>query len=321
LRTHVVAMNKTLLATRPGPAGHWVGDGFPVRSLFTYQDAPAEFSPFLLLDHAGPAHFEPTSARRGVGTHPHRGFETVTIVYAGEVEHRDSAGHGGTIGPGDVQWMTAGGGILHEEFHSREFARRGGELEMAQLWVDLPARDKLTPPRYQTIAAARIPSIELERGRTPSGATGAGATGSGGTVRIIAGTLGGVRGPAATFSELNVWDVRLAARASSVLEVPEGHNTLLIVLRGSVRIGGAEPLTRDGVAVLSRAGRAVDIEGGAEGAGVLLLSGVPLEQPVVGYGPFVMGSVAEIKEAMADLQAGRFGQMTAGELEVSAHPE
>lgn len=296
-------MKKTLLGTRESPPGHWVGDGFPVRSLFSYQDAAEQFSPFLLLDHAGPAQFPPAARPRGVGEHPHRGFETVTLCYDGEVAHRDSAGHGGIIGAGDVQWMTAGGGILHEEFHSKEFTRRGGTLEMAQLWVDLPSTDKLTAPRYQTIPRARIPTVAL---------------GDGGEMRIIAGRWNEVRGPAATFSELNVWDVRLAAGASSALTVPDGHNTVVVVLRGSVRINASEPLGRDQIAVLSRAGEEVALEAGAEGALLLLLSGQPLNQPVVGYGPFVMNSVAEVKAAIADVQAGRFGQMAAVELEVAS---
>jgi redox-sensitive bicupin YhaK (pirin superfamily) len=295
-------MRKKILRTRSGPPGHWVGDGFPVRSLFSYQDVPQEFSPFLLLDHAGPAHFPPAAAPRGVGTHPHRGFETVTLVYEGEVAHRDSAGHGGLIGAGDVQWMTAGGGILHEEFHSQEFTRRGGRLEAAQLWVDLPMRAKLTAPRYQTLASPRIPRV---------------ARGAGVEVRVIAGALDGTRGAAATFSELNVWDVHLAAQARSALPVPEGHNTIVVVLRGSVRVNDGERLARDEIAVLSRGGAQVALEGAGEGASLLLLSGVPLEQPVVGYGPFVMTSVAEIQEAVADVQAGRFGQMPALELDAA----
>ena len=165
------------------PARHWVGDGFPVHGLFGYSGAGvAERSPFLLLDYAAPTEFAPTTQRRGVGSHPHRGFETVTIVYAGEVEHRDSAGGGGVIGAGDVQWMTAGGGIVHEEFHSAAYAARGGTFEVVQLWVNLPARDKLTPARYQAITEARIPVVTL-----PDGA---------GRVRVIAGAHAGTRGPA-----------------------------------------------------------------------------------------------------------------------------
>jgi len=291
-------MDKRIVATRSGPEPHWVGDGFPARSLFTYQDPAESLSPFLLLDHVGPAQFPPADRPRGVGTHPHRGFETVTIVYAGEVEHRDSAGHGGLIGPGDVQWMTAGAGVLHEEFHSPGFAHRGGALEAAQLWVDLPARDKLTAPRYQTLRSERIPQVGLERG---------------GVARIVAGRLGSVAGPAVTFSELNVWDVRLEGGTQQRLPVPAGHNTLLVVLRGVVHLGSRR-LGPDTFAVLEREGDSVWLEASEEAVALLLLSGVPLHQPVVGHGPFVMTSASEIQQAFADFQRGRFGQIAPREL-------
>ncbi|WP_211331138.1 pirin family protein [Marinimicrobium koreense] len=200
-------MKKVIERITSGP-GHWVGDGFPVRSLFSYSSHPKTLSPFLLLDYAGPRGFSPTNKPRGVGQHPHRGFETVTIVYGGEVAHRDSVGNGGVIGPGDVQWMTAGAGILHEEFHSPEFTESGGELEMVQLWVNLPAKDKMAKPGYQSITASQIPSVAL-----PDQA---------GYVRVIAGDHNGTAGPAQTFSTMNVWDVRLNAGASASLNVPEG---------------------------------------------------------------------------------------------------
>jgi redox-sensitive bicupin YhaK (pirin superfamily) len=181
---------KNILGIYSNPHGHWVGDGFPVRSLFTYDSLGSHISPFLLLDYAGPAQFEPTDTPRGVGQHPHRGFETVTIVYKGEVEHRDSTGNGGVIGPGDVQWMTAASGILHEEFHSREFTRTGGPFEMVQLWVNLPAKDKMAAPGYQGIQDKDIPQVAL-----PDGA---------GSVRVIAGDYQGTRGPAHTFTPIDV---------------------------------------------------------------------------------------------------------------------
>src|SRR5688572_13605221 len=215
---------KRVLAVRGTDDAHWVGDGFPVRTLFSYYDSPREFSPFLLLDYAGPRTFPPTSARLGVGEHPHRGFETVTIVYSGEVSHRDTSGAGGTIGPGDVQWMTAGGGLLHEEFHSDAFTRSGGLLKMAQLWVNLPARDKMTAPRYQAITSGDIPVVDLP--------------GSAGQVRVIAGHLGGLQGAAKTWTELNVWDVKLESAAD--LEVPEGHNTIIAMLGGELSVAGQQ---------------------------------------------------------------------------------
>ena len=186
---------RKILGRYSAPRPHWVGDGFPVRSLFSHQTHGQQISPFLLLDYAGPARFEPTPQRRGVGEHPHRGFETVTIVYEGEVEHRDPTGAGGTIGPGDVQWMTAASGILHEEYHSPTFAAKGGYFEMVQLWVNLPAMNKKAPPGYQTLLDKDIPTVNL-----PSGA---------GTVRVIAGDYEGHKGPARTFTPIDVWDVRL----------------------------------------------------------------------------------------------------------------
>src|SRR6476659_5957200 len=200
---------KKITSVQTNPNRHWVGDGFPVRSLFSYHTHGAQTSPFLLLDHAGPMQFDPAAKPRGVGEHPHRGFETVTIVYAGEVEHRDSTGAGGKIGPGDVQWMTAASGILHEEFHSHEFTKAGGTLEMVQLWVNLPAKDKMAKPGYQTLLDADIPSVDL-----PDGA---------GRVRVIAGQFGGKKGPARTFTPIDVWDVRLNSGHKTGLHVAEGR--------------------------------------------------------------------------------------------------
>jgi quercetin 2,3-dioxygenase len=286
-------MKKAVSGVYPGPKGHWVGDGFPVRSLFSYDGLGRQLSPFLLLDYAGPAQFAPAARPRGVGEHPHRGFETVTIVYEGEVAHRDSAGNSGLIGPGDVQWMTAASGILHEEFHSPAFTRSGGVLEMAQLWVNLPAAQKMSTPRYQTILDAGIPRIALE---------------GGGSVRVIAGGFDGRVGPAATFSELNVWDVRLQAGRSAALRVPDGHIGAVAVLRGSVSVNGSRPTGDAAVLVLDSAGDEVQIDTAADAA-LLLLSGVPLAEPVVGYGPFVMNSRQEIETAIADFQRGKFGRM------------
>ena len=219
-------MSKKVVGRYGNNRGHWVGDGFPVRSLFSYQELGTHISPFLLLDYAGPHYFEPTNARRGVGQHPHRGFETVTIVYDGEVEHRDSAGNGGVIGPGDVQWMTAAGGILHEEYHSPAFAKTGGPFRMVQLWVNLPAKDKMAPGDYQAIISADIPVVDL-----PGGA---------GKARVIAGRLLGAKGPARTFTPVNVWDVRLNRDADLTLDLPEGHTAMLVVLGGHVTVNGAQ---------------------------------------------------------------------------------
>ncbi|EKN4765850.1 pirin family protein [Yersinia enterocolitica] len=276
------------------PRQHWVGDGFPVRSLFSYQSHGKQLSPFLLLDYAGPMDFTPTQHRRGVGQHPHRGFETVTIVYDGEVEHRDSTGKGGIIGPGDVQWMTAGGGILHEEFHSDAFAKRGGAFEMVQLWVNLPAKDKMTAPGYQAIRNETIPQVAL-----PEGA---------GSLRVIAGDYAGKNGPVNTFSPLNVWDIRLNQGKSAEFSLPDGWNTALIVLRGTVQVNG-DAIARDAeMVLLDSAGSNVTIEANND-AVLLLLSGEPIDEPIIGYGPFVMNTQEQIAEAIADFNSGRFGSM------------
>ena len=285
---------KRILDIRSAPGRHWVGDGLPVHNLFGYNGpGVAERSPFLMLDYGAPYDFGPTTQQLGVGQHPHRGFETVTVVYSGELAHRDNAGGGGTIGPGDVQWMTAGGGIIHEEFHSPGFARTGGTLEMAQLWVNLPAKDKMTPPGYQPITAAQIPVVEL-----PEGA---------GRVRVIAGQWSTAQGPARTFSPITMLDVALAAGRTAELPQPEGWTTLVVVASGSASVNGAEPVTGPAVVTLSTAGEGVTVQAESD-AKLLLLAGEPIDEPVVGYGPFVMNSQQQIVQAINDFNSGRFGQ-------------
>lgn len=285
---------KTILGIYSAPRPHWVGDGFPVRSLFSYDSLGRHLSPFLLLDYAGPARFEPAAQRRGVGVHPHRGFETVTIVYDGEVDHRDSTGAGGHIGPGDVQWMTAASGILHEEFHSDAFTRQGGTLEMAQLWVNLPARDKMSEPGYQSLREGDIPSVALADGA--------------GTVRVIAGEFAGVSGPARTHTPMNVWDLRLKQGGATTLELPEGHTLALAVLRGTVLVNGDSVVREAQLVQFDRAGRGIALEANSD-AVLLLLGGEPIDEPVVGYGPFVMNTAQEIRDAVADFNGGRFGRI------------
>lgn len=297
-------MRRNVEAVHAAPAGHWVGDGFPVRSLFSYGGEGRVLSPFLLLDHAGPHRFAPAQSPRGVGVHPHRGFETVTIVYEGEVAHRDSTGAGGTIGPGDVQWMTAASGILHEEFHSEAFTARGGPLEMVQLWVNLPARDKSAPPAYQTLRATDIPEVQL-----PDGA---------GRARLIAGSLQGSTGPARTVTPMQVWDLRLAAGAGATLPVPQGHTLALVVLHGSVRVDGRQAQAGQ-LLVLGREGDAARIHAVDGPATVLWLSGEPIDEPVAGYGPFVMNTREEIAQAMDDLRSGRFGRIAPQQGRPGAH--
>ena len=286
---------KKVLGIYSAPRAHWVGDGFPVRSMFSYQSHGAHLSPFLLLDYAGPMKFEPAAQPLGVGQHPHRGFETVTIVYEGEVEHRDSTGAGGKIGPGDVQWMTAASGILHEEFHSHDFTRNGGTLEMVQLWVNLPAKDKMATPGYQTLLDADIPAVALP--------------GDAGRVRVIAGEYEGYRGPARTFTAMNVWDVRLGQGRSSEFRLPIGHTVALVVLRGTVLVGGDQIAREAQLVMLERAGNDVLLEANSD-ATVLLLSGEPIDEPIVGQGPFVMNTDAEIRQAITDFNGGQFGRIT-----------
>jgi redox-sensitive bicupin YhaK (pirin superfamily) len=285
---------KKVLDVYSAPRPHWVGDGFPVRSLFSYQRLGKELSPFLLLDYAGPAEFAAASKPPGVGQHPHRGFETVTIVYRGEVAHRDSTGKGGVIGPGDVQWMTAGAGILHEEYHSETFTRSGGNLEMVQLWVNLPAKDKMTVPGYQAILARDIPAVAL-----PGGA---------GTVRVIAGDYEGHAGPAHTFTPMQVWDLRMNRDAVTELPLRDGWNSALVVLHGTVLVNDSTIAREAQLVLLNPAGSGVTIEANND-AVMLLLSGEPIDEPIVGQGPFVMNSQEEIAQAIADFNEGRFAPM------------
>jgi len=286
-----VEKSKQLISVLRGAPGHWVGDGFPVRSLFSYPKYGSVISPFLLLDYGGPTEFSPSDKRRGVGEHPHRGFETVTIVFDGEVEHRDSGGGGGLIGPGDVQWMTAGGGIVHDEFHGDDLTRNGGPFEMVQLWVNLPAKDKMTKPRYQAIRDTDIPSFEFDGGRA----------------RVIAGELDGTKGPAQTFTPMHLWDLRLQGGGNAALPVAEGWNTLLVVLQGEVKVGG-ESVGDAEVVIFDRSGDGITLEA-TKDTHALLLAGEPIDEPIVGRGPFVMNTPQEIYQAIEDYQQGRMGTL------------
>ena len=287
-------MNKPVLGVYQSPEGHWVGDGFPVRSLFSYEQLGRHTSPFLLLDYAGPMQFAPAARPRGVGEHPHRGFETVTIVYQGEVAHRDSSGNSGVVRPGDVQWMTAASGVLHDEFHSPEFTRRGGTLEMVQLWVNLPAAHKMSEPRYQSILNAQIPQVVL-----PAGA---------GSVRVIAGDYAGEKGPAATFTELNVWDVRLGAGRQTTLRLTPNHTVAIALLHGAVNANGVCATKGAELVLFERSGDEITVVAEADST-LLVLSGSPIPEPIVGYGPFVMNTQQEIEAAIQDFRLGKFGQL------------
>lgn len=288
----VVAELKNILRNQDS---HWVGDGFPVRTLFFYEVQEQEISPFLLLDYAGPKEFPPTKAKLGVGPHPHRGFETVTIVYSGEVEHRDSSGGGGMIGPGDVQWMTAASGLVHEEFHGRDFASQGGLFEMVQLWVNLPAKDKMVTPRYQGIVSADIPSVELDDGA--------------GSVKVIAGEFRDTKGPAMTYSPVNVLNLQLKENKPVEFEVNEGFTRLLVVLKGQITVNENDVIDGAQVGLFERTGNTIQLQANTDTV-ALLLSGKPLDEPVVGYGPFVMNSTLEIHEALNDYKNGKMGQLS-----------
>jgi redox-sensitive bicupin YhaK (pirin superfamily) len=284
---------KSVIGIHSNNQAHWVGDGFPVRTLFSYQSMGEELSPFLMLDYASPTRFPPATTAKGVGPHPHRGFETVTIAFEGELAHKDSAGNSGTIGPGDVQWMTAGAGILHEEMHSAQFTRQGGMLSMAQLWVNLPAKQKMTPPEYQAIQKQTIPMVNLDNDQ--------------GTIRIISGNYAGFVGPAKTHTAMHVWDLQIKKGAVISLPAPNHWNAALAILQGQVETemgaaGGASLI------VFNRVGTGVEIRA-SQDTHALFLSGEPIIEPVVGYGPFVMNTKAEIAQAIDDFNGGQFGRL------------
>jgi redox-sensitive bicupin YhaK (pirin superfamily) len=283
---------KKVLGTYGAGSDHWVGDGFPVKNLFPSNGI--EMSPFLMLDYAGPVHFEPATNRRGVGEHPHRGFETVTIAYQGSVGHRDSAGNTGVIRPGDVQWMTAASGVVHEELHEEEFTKNGGVFELVQLWVNLPKAQKMSEPRYQAITKAQIPVIELE---------------GGGHARVIAGELLGRLGPARTFTPMNIFDVILKAGERFELPLPDGHNAAVVLRKGDVLLNGMDHLSGEAlIAPLTEEGDSVTLEAKAD-TQLLILSGEPILEPVESYGPFVMNTREEIHRAVEDYRAGRMGRL------------
>jgi quercetin 2,3-dioxygenase len=279
----------------PSPGLHWVGDGFRVAGYFsTIPDAVRKLSPFLLLDYHPTYDYSPTNHRRGVGVHPHRGFETVTLAWQGSVAHHDSTGAGGVIGPGDVQWMTAASGILHKEYHEQNYGKRGGPLQMAQLWVNLPRAHKMAPPRYQPLIADRMGIVNLAEGS--------------GSVRVVAGEYQGVKGPAKTFSSINVFDTRLNTSGKLELSFSARHNAALLVMKGEVTINGATKVSVNDFVVFKNVGERIAIEASSE-AQLLVLSGEPIDEPVVQYGPFVMNTQQEIQEAISDFNRGKFGHL------------
>jgi len=289
-----MSATKKVLGVYGSGSNHWVGDGFPVRNLFPSNGLKDEVNPFLMLDYAGPQYFEATNKSQGVDEHPHRGFETVTIAYQGAVEHRDSAGNAGVIFPGDVQWMTAASGVVHEEKHEKEFAKKGGVFEMIQLWVNLPKEHKMSKPRYQGITKEQIPVVDL---------------GSGSYARVIAGELQGIKGPAMTFTPVNLIDVRLKAGSKAELKLPEGHNTGVVLLKGDVVLNDVDSIKSEArIATLSTEGETVSLAA-KEDSTLLVLSGEPIDEPVFSYGPFVMNTRDEIMQAVRDYNEGKMGHL------------
>eukprot|EP00406_Dinophysis_acuminata_P047004 CAMPEP_0179308292 /NCGR_PEP_ID=MMETSP0797-20121207/51072_1 /TAXON_ID=47934 /ORGANISM="Dinophysis acuminata, Strain DAEP01" /LENGTH=336 /DNA_ID=CAMNT_0021017983 /DNA_START=27 /DNA_END=1038 /DNA_ORIENTATION=+ len=289
----------------PAPRPHWVGNGFHVFPVFGDLAFSEELSPWLMFDYAAPKAFEPSRSRRGVGEHPHRGFETITVAFQGEVEHGDSVGNTGIIGPGDVQWMTAGRGIIHEEFHSDRFTATGGTFEMCQLWLNLPAKHKMDPPRYQPILAGEIPAVPLGDGE------------GGGVARVIAGELRGQKGPAMTHSPVDLWALELGAPGKPhELELPDGHNCVVFVRSGRLRVGeaGAEKeLGPAATALMHRRGTTLRILAVDPDTKVLVLSGKPLNEPIAAQGPFVMNTYDEIRKANDDSAAAGWAAEASGQ--------
>jgi hypothetical protein len=293
MATDTAIMKEVVGIFQPGST-HMVGDGFPVRNLFPSNDLDREVSPFLMLDYAGPQYFSPTDHPRGVGEHPHRGFETVTIVYEGLVAHRDSAGNAGVIGPGDVQWMTAASGIVHEEMHEKTWAKRGGTLHAIQLWVNLPKAFKMSRPGYQTLMKDDIPTVVLDEGT--------------GRVRVIAGEFRGQKGPARTFTPIQLYDLQVRAGQPVSLTLPDGYNTSIFVVQGRASVNGPREAGEAELIVCKRNGTQVTIEAHEESR-LLIMSGEPIEEPIARYGPFVMNTKAELIQAIDDYRSGKMGHL------------
>ncbi|MBX3335779.1 MAG: pirin family protein [Nitrospira sp.] len=301
--SNAVMSDKKVVQIHRYGSRHWVGDGFPVRNLIPGNSVGETLSPFLLLDYAGPENFSPTDQPRGVGEHPHRGFETVTIVYDGVVAHRDSTGSGGVIGPGDVQWMTAASGVVHEEMHEKEWAAKGGVFHAIQLWVNLPRAHKMSIPGYQTLLKADIPVVEL--------------AGGAGQLRVIAGEFRGIsetmprgiKGPAKTFTPVHLYDVRLKAGHATEIAIPTGFNTAVFVLQGGVSVNGSGRAGEAELVQLDNSGERVTMKA-TDDTVLLVLSGEPINEPIARYGPFVMNTKTELVQAVNDYQAGKMGHLS-----------
>lgn len=290
-----MATKKIAFVTHPQET-HWVGDGFRMHNFIpsVLGMSMQEMDPFLLLDYNAKMEVPPSDEPRGVGVHPHRGFETVTIAYSGQIEHGDSAGHGGVIGEGDVQWMTAASGVLHKEFYAKAWAQQGGTFQMVQLWTNLPAKDKKSPPKYQSIAHSQMGRYPLGDGTS--------------FVEVIAGNYKGTRGPASTHTPIAMMNAKLEAGARADFSFPAHYNTLALVVQGSALVNGEEVPT-DNIVKFENDGEDFVIEATESGTIVLVLSGEPIGEPIVSYGPFVMNTKQEIMQALADVQQGKFGHL------------
>ena len=273
---------------------HYVGDGFRVHNFIPsgYGLTMQRMDPFIMLDYASRYHFPPTGKPKGVGVHPHRGFETVTIAYKGSVAHHDSAGGGGEIKEGDVQWMTAASGVLHKEYHAESFCATGGDFQMVQLWVNMPAKDKMSTPKYQAIANAQIPKIELLN--------------NGGFIEVIAGNYDGNNGAATTFSPVHLMNAKLNEGGEATFNFPGHFNTALIVIEGNVLLNGTEDVPLDHFALFTNEGETFTLKA-SENCIVLILSGEPIKEPIASHGPFVMNTRQEIMQAFEDYDNGKFG--------------
>ncbi len=280
----------------PPKAPHFVGDGFRVHNFIpsAYRLDMQRMTPFIMLDYNSKFHFEPSEKPKGVGVHPHRGFETVTIAYKGKVAHGDSYGNKGVIGEGEVQWMTAASGILHKEFHEENFSKTGGDFQMVQLWVNLPAKDKMSRPKYQSITKEQIAQHQLENGN--------------GTVEVIAGNYKDTQGPASTFTPVHLYNVKLKKGATTDFTLPSDYNTALLVIEGRIKVNGSEEVPTDHFVLFENDGETFTVEASTD-AIVLVLSGEPIHEPIAAHGPFVMNTRAEIIEAMDDFNMGKFGYL------------
>jgi len=273
-------------------AAHFVGDGFRVHNLIPSIASASRMSPFIMLDYNSTYHFPPSEIPKGVGVHPHRGFETVTIAYKGRVEHGDSSGGGGVIKEGDVQWMTAASGILHKEFHETEWSKTGGDFQMVQLWVNLPAKDKMSTPKYQAIANNEQTKVKLDQGE----------------IEVIAGEYQGNKGPASTFTPMHVMNAKLEAGGKASFSFPAHYNTAMIVIEGNILINGKDKAPTDHFVMFGNEGEEFNVQALDE-AVVLIMSGEPILEPIVSHGPFVMNTRAEINRAFEDFQTGKFGYL------------